>query len=204
MIAKSQVSLLKVQNYPFAGRQAAQFEFSDSHADEAQCWVADGGGHASHLAVLAFDQLKAEPTRRHRAAAADAWNTGRNKRLRVQHPGAAGKRFAALDEHAALEPAQGLGSRNPFNLRPVLAFVCPPGQEQLRVQFRFVAQQEQAFRIGVEPADGIHILGKPEVGQRTIGRAIGRELREDGVRFVEGNEHFSGSTIGPPGVILKP
>jgi hypothetical protein len=57
------------------------------------------------------------------------------------------------------------------------------------VEGGFVAEEEQAFGVGIEAANGIEVSGKAEVGQSAVGGAIGREAGEDTARFVEGEEH---------------
>ena len=61
--------------------------------------------------------------------------------------------------------------------------------QQALVPFRLVAQQQETLGICVQPADGIDVFGKAKLRQRAVGRAVRRELRDDAIGFVEGNEH---------------
>jgi hypothetical protein len=109
--------------------------------------------------------------------------------LRLQNPRAAGQSFSALDGNAAFELLQNFRCGNIFNLRPILAFVGVAGMQQAFVPFRLVAQEQQALGIRVQPANRIDVFRKTEFRQRAVGRPVQRELRNDAVRFVEGNEH---------------
>ena len=108
---------------PLTDPKAAQFKTPNPHANETQSWMADGGGHASHLPVLSFDQLQANPTGRHGFAEADWRITRWNVRLRFQGPGAAWQGRAALDDQSCSQPGQRFGCRLSFDLRPVFTFV---------------------------------------------------------------------------------
>ena len=61
--------------------------------------------------------------------------------------------------------------------------------QEFLIQFGFVAEQQDAFGISIESADGVNIFRELKIGQRAIGRAIRSELREDAERFVECEEH---------------
>jgi hypothetical protein len=62
-------------------------------------------------------------------------------------------------------------------------------EEESGVEGGFVAQQQQAFGICVQPTDRIDPRRKFEIGEGTIGRAVRCELGEDTIRFVEGDQH---------------
>jgi hypothetical protein len=57
------------------------------------------------------------------------------------------------------------------------------------IQCGFIAEQQQPFTFRIEPADRIHAWRKPELRERPMTGAIRRELRENAVGFVEGEEH---------------
>ena len=82
-----------------------------------------------------------------------------------------------------------LRRRDFFHLRPILAFVRVARMQQFFVPFRFVAQEQQPFRIRVEPANGINIFRKTKFRERAVGRAVAGELRQHAERFVERDEH---------------
>jgi hypothetical protein len=67
-----------------------------------------------------------------------------------------------------------------------------PRMEQPLVERRLIAQQQQPLALRIEPPNRIHARRKPKLRQRSMPRAVGRELREDAVRFVEGEEHGEG------------
>jgi len=54
---------------------------------------------------------------------------------------------------------------------------------------RFVAEQEQPFGVAVQAADGIHLRWQAEVGEGAVVLALTRELRQDVVGLVQGDEH---------------
>ncbi len=58
------------------------------------------------------------------------------------------------------------------------------------VEGRFVAEQEEAFAVGVEPTDGVDAFGEMEGGEGgPLGASLRGELGEDAVRFMEGKQH---------------
>jgi len=70
--------------------------------------------------------------------------------------------------------------------------------QQQSVEGRLVAQQQQPFRIRVQPSDGIDARRKTEFRQRPVGRAVAGESRQDAVRFVERDKHV-GKALPHPG-----
>ena len=61
--------------------------------------------------------------------------------------------------------------------------------EQSSVKAGFVAEEEKALGVGIEPAQRIDIFRKSKLGQGPVGRAVGRELGENSIRLMEGEEH---------------
>ena len=55
------------------------------------------------------------------------------------------------------------------------------------VEIWFVAKQQETFGVGVEAADGIDFFGKTKIGERAIGRAVGCELGQYSIGFIECN-----------------
>src|SRR5690348_2082516 len=49
-------ALVGRERLPFARAKFAKFKAANPHAHQTQRWMADGRGHAAHLAVLAFDE----------------------------------------------------------------------------------------------------------------------------------------------------
>jgi len=150
--------------------------------------MADGGGHTADLAVFSFGQFQTDPARRHGFAEANRRDACRGLRLRIEQPCAARQGLATLKVYALAQLRQSLGTGDSFDLRPILPFVAMARMEHFLVKINFVAQQKQAFRISVEPANRIDGLWETELGQRTIFGAVRRELRKDAVGFVECEE----------------
>ena len=63
------------------------------------------------------------------------------------------------------------------------------GVEQPLVQRRFVAQQQESFRLRIQPPDRVDLARELELVQRPVWRTIWRKLRKHAKRFVEGDEH---------------
>ena len=61
--------------------------------------------------------------------------------------------------------------------------------QQLLVQRRLIAQQQQPFRVGIETADWINAFGKSELSQRPVRRTVGGKLGEHTKRFVKSDQH---------------
>jgi len=149
----------------------------------------DGRGHAPDLTISSFDQSKSNPAIRNLFSEPNGRMAGRHQRLRLEQPGVAGQRSTALDNDAFLQRNQRLRRRETLDLGPINSLVPLGWVQQPIIQSGLVAQEEQTFRIRIEPADGIDFVGKAELGQRAVGRPIGGELGEDAIRFMKGDEH---------------
>lgn len=168
--------------------------------------MAHRSGHASDLAVLALDQFEREPGIGDIFAETNGRVARRDVRRRVEQPGAAGESaiIAEIDP-AAGELLQGPGGRDAFHLRPVFAAVGALRIEQPGVQAGLVAEQEQAFRIGIEPAERIDRARQSEVRERApTGAGLGGELREDAVWLVKSDEHVRVCEETPKTFRLQP
>jgi hypothetical protein len=97
-------------------------------------------------------------------------------RLRLKQPRAAGQSLSALNGNTTSQFLQGFERWNFFHLRPILTLVGVARMQQALVQRRFIAQQQQTFRIRVEPSDGINIIWKAKLGERAVRRVVIREL----------------------------
>ncbi len=146
-------------------------------------------GHPPHLPVLALDQFQTNPTVPNVFAETNRWIPRRDHRLWFQKPGPAWQGPPSLYDDAFLQLPQRFRGRNSFNLRPVNPPMAVSRVQQSFVELRLVAQQQQAFAVGIEPADGINVLWKPESGQRSTIRSVRRELRNHTARFVECDQH---------------
>lgn len=112
--------------------------------------------------------------------------------------GAAGTGVVALEGDAGGEAVEGFLGRDPFDLGPVGAWVGAVWVEEAGIEAGFVAEEEEAFGIGVEAAERIDVPGEAEPGERAVRGTVRGELAEDPVGFVEGHEHVRGrQTISP-------
>lgn len=186
--SQNELSLRRAQFAPGSGREGTEGETADAHAQQAQSGMADGGGHASDLAVASFGELEAQPAGGDGLAKANGRDARGNGRWRFEGPGAAGQRLSALDDEALFEPPERIGGGKAFDLGPVFALVGIARMEQSLVERGFIAEQQEPFGIGIEPADGIDGLGEAESSERPVGRAIGGKPGEDAVRFIKGDE----------------
>lgn len=96
---------------------------------------------------------------------------------------------ASLDDDTTRKFLKCIGRWPPFDLCPILARVRVTRMEQRVVERGFVRQQQQAFRIGIEAADWVHVAWKSEFGERAMRRILRREAGEDAVRFVKRQDH---------------
>ena len=151
--------------------------------------MSNRSGHTPDLAILAFDQNEFEPDVRNIFPKADGRVTRWNFRLRLQNSGGARERFILLDGHPFGEMSQCLGTGDALDLRPIRSFVALLRVQEPFTKSGFIAQQEQTFGVGIEPAERIDRSWKTEFGQSAVGRTIRRELREHPVWFVEGEQH---------------
>lgn len=176
---------------PVAGDKRGEEKISDAHPDEAQRGMADGGGHAAHLAIFPFGELEGEPAIGDSLAKADRWTTRGECGRRIEEACATrqGLEISEVDL-AALEARERDGSGNALDLCPILPTVSMLGIKEAGVEAGFVAEEEETLTVGVEPAERINVFGQTEVCEGAPLRAgLGCKLREDAVRFVEGEEH---------------
>jgi hypothetical protein len=59
--------------------------------------------------------------------------------------------------------------------------------EESGVEAGLVAEEEEAFGVGIESTQGIDIFWKSKLGQGPVGRTVRRELGKNSVRFMEGD-----------------
>ena len=126
--------------------------------------MSDSGGHFTNLMVFAFDEFESDPAIRDCFADADGRGAGGEIWLGGDQPAPAGKGALASDNEAAFEPRKGVRSGDVFDLRPVFAFVAASGVEESGVEGGLVAEEEEAFGIGVETADGVDVFWEAECG----------------------------------------
>jgi hypothetical protein len=69
------------------------------------------------------------------------------------------------------------------------------GIEKAVIPMRFVAEQQQAFGITIQAADGINVRREAELGERAVRGMLLRELGEHVEGLVEGDEHYFGTVF---------
>lgn len=202
------------EDAPVTRGQGTEPELADADADEAEGGVSDGGGHAADLSVFAFVEFEGDPAIRHGFAVSDGRVAcGQDERglgaegdgvlggvgpgredlgWWFEETGAAGSGEVVADAHAAFELAEGFRGWDAFDLDPVFARVCVARVEDTCGEGGFIGEEEKAFGVGVEAADGVDAGWEPELCEGQLAGVIGCELGEDAAGFVEGDEHGGG------------
>ena len=136
---------------------------------------------------------EAEPAIGHTFAGADRRVARRDDRGGLEPRDSAGLRAVIAEVDATGESGKvGLG-REALDLGPVFPGMSVLRVEQAGIEAGLVAEQEQAFGVGVEPAKRIDARRQPEVRESAPARAgFGRELREHAIGFMEGEEQAGG------------
>ena len=181
-----------VELAPSAWGEIVEVELADANSEEAEGGVADGGGHAADLAIFSFDKFEAEPAGRDGFAETDGGGTRWDFRLGIKNPGVTRQGFASLHNDSFGELLQGLFCGDALDLGPVFTGVSVARVQEFFVQVWFVAQEEQAFGIGIQSADGVDMSREMEFGECLADRTVGGELGEDAKGFVKGEEHSEG------------
>ena len=176
---------------PFSRWQAAKRKIADARPNQPQGGVPDGCRHPADLAVFAFREFERKPCVWHIFPNANRRIAGRKHRCGIEKAGPARQgAMTAEVKSAGFESAQSIRSRDMFDLRPILAAVPVPRVQQARVEAGFVAEEEEAFGVRVEPAKRIYFCRQTEICEcAPAGAGFGSELREHAVRFVEGDQH---------------
>jgi hypothetical protein len=129
--------------------------------------VSDGGRHAAHLAVLALGEFEGEPRVGHGLAHPNRRIAGRHVGRGIDPARHAGERAVVVElESTALEPAERVGGRNVFHLHPILPAMGVARIEQPGVEPGLVAQQQEAFGVGIETAERIDSARKSKLRER--------------------------------------
>jgi hypothetical protein len=178
--------------------ESGECERTDADAEQAERGVADGSGHAADLAVFAFGEFEGDPGVGDVFAETDRWIAWREIGRCIEKPGTAGERAVFAERDAAGgEAIDGIGARDAFDLSVVFARVRMAWVEKAIDEGAFVGEEEQAFAIGIEAADGIDARREAELGEcAPCGAGLRGELREDAVGFVEGEEHAGEGAAG--------
>src|SRR5437867_1292323 len=191
LVARDRFAFPTAQFLPFSRRQIAQFQTADLHTNQAQRWMADRGGHAPHLAVLAFDQFQTDPAIRNALPKTDRRIARRQFRPGFQQPRAARQGPPPENHHASFQLPQRLGVRDPLYLSPINPPMSVARVQQPFIELRLIAQQQQSFALSVQPSNGVNAGRKTEFRQRASPGTVRRKLRDDPVRLVKGDEHRS-------------
>jgi len=171
------------------GEFEREVEVADGYSEEAESWMACGGGHFADLAVAAFLEGEFEPAGGDVLADSDgriAWGD-----VGVDLLGLGGERFTAFYDKAGAEFLEGGLGDLAFDLGPVGAGVGFFRVEEFGVESGFVGEKEEAFAVAVEAAEGVDVRGDAEFGEGALSGEVGGELGEDAERLVEGEEHRS-------------
>lgn len=159
--------------------------------------MSDRGGHAADLAVFAFHELEREPGVGNVFAKANRRVARRQRGWWLETSNVARARGVVADPDAAFEFRESAGIGNVLDLCPVFAAMPAVGVEQSGIEARFVAQEEQAFGVGVEAPERINVFRERELGERAPARSgLGSELRKDTVGFMKGEEHEGEAVAG--------
>src|SRR3989442_14890838 len=67
--------------------------------------------------------------------------------------------------------------------------------QQFFIPLRLIAQEQQAFAVGIQPAQRVNAGWQAEFAQRSVRGAVGSELRNDAEGFVESEQHFPNSQL---------
>ena len=136
-----------------ADLQRAVADRPDAHPLEAHHRVPDGVAHVAHLPCLPFvnrNRYQGLVGPRPQPALQDAHHRRRGA--------------LTLDAHAAAHPVQAVFGGFASQARVVLAFDLVLRMEQLLGEGTVVGEQQQAFRVVVEAADRVDVLG--DLGQQ--------------------------------------
>jgi hypothetical protein len=150
--------------------------------------VADGGGHSADLAVAAFVDAEFDPEILDGFSQADGGIAWRDERVGFADVGVGGEGGFAVEGDATAEAGEGFFIWEALDEDEVGFWNVVVGIEEADGPGGFVGEEEEAFRVGVEAADGVGVFWKSEVGEGAVGTAVGRELGEDAVGFVEGED----------------
>ena len=89
---------------PLAGLQAVECPFARADADQTERGMADGSGHAAHLAVASFGECNFDPRCGDGLPKANGWITRWERGLCLQDIHLGGSRFVITDVDAFSKP----------------------------------------------------------------------------------------------------
>ncbi|GAB4352608.1 MAG: hypothetical protein Kow0073_08400 [Immundisolibacter sp.] len=125
---------------------------ADADTDQAQRGVADGSGHASHLAVAAFGDDQLQPGGGNVTAFADRRLARPQPRWRCDAACLCRAGEAVLEAHAAAQRAERGLVWLAFHLRQVGLGQLEGGVGDALLQAAVAGQQQQALGVAVQPS----------------------------------------------------
>ena len=187
---ESRLSLFSRECAAVARGEVSKRQRADARANQSQRGMTHGRRHAPNLAVFSFCELEGDPCIRDAFSEANRRIARRHVRRGMEQPGAAWQRAITCEVDSSTgEPRKRSDVRDALDLDPILTAMRVLGIKQQRVEAGFVTQQEQTFGVGIESAEWVHFCGQPILCQRAPARPrLSRELREDAVRLVKGEE----------------
>ena len=159
----------------------------DRHPHQTQRRQTDLGGHAPHLAVLAFADDDLQPGIRHRLAKAHRRLALPQSRRFRQHA-----HFGRLsNEIAKIDPGAQRGQlvlvRPPFHLHPVGLRQLPARIADAVLQLAVAGEQQQPFAVGVQPPGRVD-AGLGDAGLERGMQGVLGKLANHAVGLVEQEE----------------
>src|SRR5438093_1872809 len=173
-----------IQFAPLSRLEIAQGDRTDGHAKQAQRRMTQGRGHPADLPVLSLAQGDLDPGRRDGFAEPDGDRTLREigrqgKQLDLRRP-----RAPTAEEDPATKTGQGLFVGNALDLDQVDFGKLVPGVRDVVRQRTVRGEEQESFRVVVQPPRRIDVRDRDVARQRGTPRRI-REAREHTIRFVE-------------------
>ena len=150
-----------------------KLEIPDHHANQPQGRVPDGGRHAAHLVILAFDEFQGDPAIRDGFAGPDRRVTRSDLRLWVEHPYVAGERLVIANLHAGRQLRQSVACRDALDLRPITPPMTMAGMQEPIDQRPIIAEEQEPFALRVEPSDRRQSLLGARSDETGCGRSLG-------------------------------
>lgn len=150
--------------------------------------MADGCRHSSHLTIAPFVNLKFDPKIGNTFSDSDRRITRRNRRLRMENAGLRGKSELSVERDPGFEAGKRFSRGRSLDKGPVSFCDMTPRSKQSDVPLRFVGEQKQPLRVGIQSANRINRRRKSEFSQRSIRAPIRGELREHPAGFVKSED----------------
>lgn len=189
LLPQDKAALRGAKLFPAPWRKVSEIQFPDFCPDQPQGRVTDDGRHFSDLTIFSFREFQTDPTVGDVFTEPDRGIPRRQGRLRIQKPSPAGKGGSSFDDDTLRKLLQTVCSRYALDLGPVGAGVALFRIQQPAVQARFIAEEKKSLGVRIQPADGIDVFGKAELGEGSVRGSVRRELGKDAVGLMEGEKH---------------